>query len=199
MQGYDKIMIFIDGENIVMRYQDMIEKGHKQKPNTEYCKDIYVWNDNLIPRKEIDLRRVTYYTSAVGCDDHINQLREEIHNINYKFSGRAYTFHGATTYPEEWGSVVPKVFKKPSQGLKSRQVDINIAIDMLNHATPSQVDRMLLVSGDGDFIPLIQEVMRHGIQVHISALSDGLNPKLKVVADMFTLLDDSMFVKDKSV
>ncbi len=194
MQGYDKIMIFIDGENLVMRYQNMVKNGHDKKPNTKYVKDIYVWHDELIPREKIDLRRVTYYTSAVGSDDHINELREKIHNINYKFRGLPYTFHRATAYQEEWGSVVPKVFKKPSQGLKSRQVDINIAIDMLNHATPSQVDRMLLISGDGDFIPLIQEVMRHGIQVHISALSDGLNPKLKVVADMFTLLDDSMFV-----
>lgn len=194
MQGYDKIMIFIDGENLVMRYQDMVKNGYKKKPNTEYIEDIYVWHDELIPRKEIDLRRVTYYTSAVGSDDHINELREEIHNIKYRFRGLPYIFHGATKYQEQWGSVVPKVFKKPSKGRKSRKVDINIAIDMLNHATLGQVDRMLLVSGDGDFIPLIQEVMRHGIQVHISALSNGLNPKLKIVADMFTLLDDSMFI-----
>lgn len=197
MQGYDKIMIFIDGENLVMRYQDMVKKGCEKKPNTEHVKDIYVWHDELIPREEINLKRITYYTSAVGSDVYINEIREKIHNINYKFRGQPYIFHDATKYQEELGSVVPKVFKKPSKGLKSRQVDINIVIDMLNHATPSQVDRMLLISGDGDFIPLIQEVMRHGIQVHISALSDGLSPKLKVVADAFTLLDDSMFAKDK--
>ncbi|GAI21623.1 unnamed protein product, partial [marine sediment metagenome] len=80
-----------------------------------------------------------------------------------------------------------------SQIAKSRQVDINITIDMLNHATPSQVDRIVLISGDGDFVPFIREVMRRGIQLHVAALSSGVNKKLKVIADMFTSLDRFLF------
>jgi len=193
MQGYDKVMVFIDGENLVMRYQNMLDAGKNQKPHTKHSQDVYVWNDEMIPREKIDLRRVTYYTSAVGSDDQINKLREEIHSINYVFRELPDTFHGATRYPEQSGSVVPKVYKKPARSQKSRQVDINITIDMLNHATPSQVDRIVLISGDGDFIPLVREVMRRGIQLQISALSSGVNKQLKYVADMFTSLDRYLF------
>jgi len=194
MQGYDKVMVFIDGENLVMRYQHMLREGKTAKPHTSHSKDVYVWNDEMIQREKIDLRRVTYYTSAVGSDDHINELRESIHKIDYSFRGLPDTFHGATRYQEQSGSVVPKVYKKPARSQKSRQVDINIAIDMLNHATASQVDRMVLISGDGDFIPLVREVMRRGIQVHVSALSSGVSNELKVVADMFASLDGCLFV-----
>lgn len=193
MQGYDKVMVFIDGENLVMRYQNMIKNGYEPKPHTEHVKDVYVWNKEMISRAEIDLRRITYYTSAVGSDDKINELREEIHSINYRFRGLPDTFQGATRYLEQWGSVVPKVYKKAARSQRSRQVDINITIDMLNHATPSQVDRIVLISGDGDFIPLVCEVMRRGIQLHVSALSSGLNKELKLVADMFTSLDSHLF------
>jgi uncharacterized LabA/DUF88 family protein len=192
MQGYDKAMVFIDGENLVIRYQDMINKGKKQKLHTKHHKDVYVWNDEMIPSEEIDLRRVTYYTSAVGSDDYITKLREEIHSFGYRFRGQPDTFHGETRYQEQYGYVVPKLYKKPAKKQRSRQVDINITIDILSHATPRQVDRMILISGDGDFIPLIREVMRRGIQVHVYALSSGLNNDLKVVADKFKLLDSRL-------
>ena len=45
------------------------------------------------------------------------------------------------------------------------------------------------MTGDGDYIPLIQEIMRQGKQVIVGALSNGLNPKLRVVADNFIDLD----------
>jgi len=64
---------------------------------------------------------------------------------------------------------------------------------MLNSSLMENVDALYLLSGDGDFVPLIREVMRRGKQVYVMALSDGLNPELQVTADGFELLDSKIF------
>ena len=66
---------------------------------------------------------------------------------------------------------------------------------MLNSASLGNVDALYLVSGDGDFIPLIQAVMRKGMQVNLLALSDGLNPQLPISVDEFECIDFLLFQK----
>jgi uncharacterized LabA/DUF88 family protein len=50
-----------------------------------------------------------------------------------------------------------------------------------------------LVTGAGDYIPLIEEVMRNGKQVYLAALSEGLNKALPNSVDKFYNLDDAFF------
>ena len=68
-----------------------------------------------------------------------------------------------------------------------------MTVDILTHTFQNNIDIVYLLSGDGDYIPLINEVMRAGKQVYVAAFSSGLSPKLKTVADKFTLLDDLYF------
>ncbi len=90
-------------------------------------------------------------------------------------------------------SFLPRVFKKDKRAAKSKAVDINIAVDMLNYASVEHIDAVYLVSGDGDFIPLIQAVMRKGKGVHLMALSDGLNQELPLCVDDYVCIDDRLF------
>jgi uncharacterized LabA/DUF88 family protein len=55
------------------------------------------------------------------------------------------------------------------------------------------MDILFLLAGDGDYIPLIEEVMRQGKQVHLGAFSDGLSPRLPHIADEFVDLDKYFF------
>ena len=68
-----------------------------------------------------------------------------------------------------------------------------MVIDVLNHAYRGNVDTVHLVTGDGDFIPLIEEVHRAGKIVFLSAFSRGLNPDLPLAADRFQSLDNVYF------
>jgi uncharacterized LabA/DUF88 family protein len=52
----------------------------------------------------------------------------------------------------------------------------------------------MLLAGDGDYIPLIEEVKRSGKLCYISAFSSGLNKKLIDISDKFYCLDHTMFV-----
>jgi len=42
----ERAMIFIDGENMVFRYQDML-KERKPNPNVKYQKDSFIWHQHL--------------------------------------------------------------------------------------------------------------------------------------------------------
>jgi len=42
---------------------------------------------------------------------------------------------------------------------------------------------VLLLSGDGDYAPLIDEVSRNGVQVFLSTFSKGFNPYLRDKVD----------------
>ena len=85
------------------------------------------------------------------------------------------------------GTLNPHVFKKKRQGTKS--VDINICVDATRHVSQSGLVTVVLVTGDGDYLPLIQELMRRGVDVEVQALSDGCHSELKYVPDSFRDLD----------
>ncbi|HOK35365.1 MAG TPA: NYN domain-containing protein [Candidatus Pacearchaeota archaeon] len=66
---------------------------------------------------------------------------------------------------------------------KKADWDVGITVDAIKIA-PS-LDVILLLSGDGDFIPLVEYLKNHGKQVEIAAFSKSTSSKLKEVADDF--------------
>lgn len=89
--------------------------------------------------------------------------------------------------------IVPRVFKRDAGSKRSRLVDIQITIDIMNAAASTSVDTILLVSGDGDFLPLIHEVMRRSKQIHVAALTSGLSDRFPSSVDTFIPLDGFFF------
>jgi uncharacterized LabA/DUF88 family protein len=63
-----------------------------------------------------------------------------------------------------------------------------MTIDILSNTYRNNVDTIFLISGDGDYIPIVEEVMRYGKKVYVAALSSGLNRRLRIVPDMFMSL-----------
>ena len=58
--------------------------------------------------------------------------------------------------------------------------------DMLSHAFRDNYEVAVLVAGDGDYVPVVQEVQRLGKIVFVWFFeNEGLNPKLKLAADHF--------------
>ena len=194
---FERVMFFIDGENLVFRYQKMLEKGYEPLNAGINKKDVYVWHSDIIRNIPRDIVRVTYYTSAVGDEAKILSICEDIKKIEYLYKGPIHGGGGGQfggSHGEQYkGNIFPRVFKKDNRSAKSKAVDINIAVDMLNYASLENLDAVYLLSGDGDFIPLIQAVMRKGMRVHLMALSDGLNPQLPMSVDEYECIDDSLF------
>ncbi|MFQ6028863.1 MAG: NYN domain-containing protein [Dehalococcoidia bacterium] len=179
-----RMMAFIDGENLVMRYQDMVKRGKAPKPHPEmlHLQDVCLWHPGSFKPQTHDVIRATYYTYVVGDDPKVAEVEDAIKQLG--FQSNLGTQRVFTLYP--------KVFKKP-RGCKAKGVDIQMTVDILTHTYQDNVDVIYLLSGDGDYIPLIEEVMRMGKQVYVAAFSSGLNSKLKTVADEFALLDEIYF------
>jgi len=73
-------------------------------------------------------------------------------------------------------------------GAKKGDWDIGIAMDMIEQAP--RLDTMVLVSGDGDFVALIQHLKRAlGCKVEVMAFGRSASSKLREEADVFVDLD----------
>jgi uncharacterized LabA/DUF88 family protein len=74
---------------------------------------------------------------------------------------------------------------------QQKGVDVLLAVDMLVGAHNRMYDLAVLVAGDADFVPVVQEVRRNGCMVLIAASRETLSEELRQSADrVFELPDD---------
>ena len=76
--------------------------------------------------------------------------------------------------------------KKPRQ----KGVDVQVAVDMLVGAFERAFDIAVLLAGDADFVPVVEEVKRHSVMVVVAAEQASLAEDLRRVADRY--IDISM-------
>ena len=55
-------------------------------------------------------------------------------------------------------------------------VDIKIGVDIVSLALKKQVDRIILISGDGDFVPAAKLARREGIDFILDNLWSNITP-----------------------
>lgn len=180
----NKTIVLVDGENLLLRYQEMLATGRKPKDDVVHKKDKIIWHTSPF-EYFYGILRISYYTTIVGDNDSLAKLSKEISALRYYCQSDSET--------ECNGTLNPHVFKKEKQSSKNKSVDINITIDALRHAYNRDVEMVYLMSGDGDYIPLIKEIMHHGVQVSVGAFSSGCNKELCYIADDFFDLDKVFF------
>jgi len=73
-------------------------------------------------------------------------------------------------------------------GAKKADWDVGIAIDAVRSA--EIVDAVVIVSGDGDFIPLVEYLKGRGRRVEVMAFGKSTSGKLKEAADEFIDLEE---------
>ncbi len=79
-------------------------------------------------------------------------------------------------------------------GQKKGDWDVGVAIDAIRLA--GKLDVVVLVSGDGDFIPLVEYLKFSGVQVETVAFSKSASSKLMEMSDDFTdlCLDENKYL-----
>ena len=75
-------------------------------------------------------------------------------------------------------------------GTKKADWDVGIVIDAIR--TAPGIDVIILCSGDGDFIPLVEYLKNQGKRVEVMAFGRSTSGKIKEVADEFIDLDDEI-------
>ncbi len=75
-------------------------------------------------------------------------------------------------------------------GAKKADWDIGIAMDAIE--TAHKLDVVVLISGDGDFIPLVEHLRRAmGCKVEVIAFGRSASSKLKEATDIFIDMDEN--------
>lgn len=74
-------------------------------------------------------------------------------------------------------------------GLKKADWDVGIAVDAIK--TSEGVDVVVLASGDGDYVPLVEYLKNHGKRVEVMAFGKSTSSKLREVADEFIDFEES--------
>ena len=162
-----RLMVFVDGENMVFNYQATLKES-KQKNGIIHKKDVYVWHPHTFNFRGYDVIRFNYYTFCVGDDKILEEIKTEIKNLSF-------TKDLISILPT---SIRPSIFKKNKQGKKTKGVDIQMAVDILSNVYNDNLDTVLLVTGDGGFLPIINEIIRNGKQIILASFKSGLNKNL---------------------
>lgn len=151
-------MMFIDGENLAIRYAELLTEGKPTQDHVKLEKDVFVWTSyaNVRHHERCEVVRRHYYTAVQGDSPRLEEIEDRL---------------------KEVGIEAPRVFKK-QKGRRSKRVDLSLASEMLGHAHRRNYEIAILVGGDDDYVPLVDAVMSEGRRVVLWALPSGLSETL---------------------
>ena len=174
-------MMFVDGENFTLRGEAVLNgAGYSPTTGDFYQPKTFLWAPvttalgrpefvrRCIYRLENIGRRAFYYTVAEGDRDQLDEQRDVIKCLHF----------------------MPRVFHK-QKGRSSKRVDITMATEMLSNAHQGNFDAAILIAGDEDYVPLVEEIQHMGKIVIVGFFANqGLSQHLRRQADCFAPLDD---------
>ncbi|MFA6520143.1 MAG: NYN domain-containing protein [Candidatus Paceibacterota bacterium] len=74
-------------------------------------------------------------------------------------------------------------------GAKKADWDVGLAVDAIKMAP--RLDCVVIVSGDGDFVPLVEYLQTMGVQVEVVSFGKSTSGKLREVVDDFVDLSEN--------
>jgi len=90
--------------------------------------------------------------------------------------------------------ITTKNYKTFSSGAKKADLDLDLCMDVVRLVDGGAVDCVVLVSGDSDFMPMLDYCSDHGVRVEVAAFDEAMSATLRQSCDLFInlsmLLDD---------
>ena len=74
-------------------------------------------------------------------------------------------------------------------GSKKADWDVGLAVDAIKMSP--RLDSVVIISGDGDFVPLVEYLQTVGVQVEVVSFGKSTSGKLREAADDFVDLSDN--------
>lgn len=74
-------------------------------------------------------------------------------------------------------------------GSKKADWDVGLAVDAIKMSP--RLDSVVIVSGDGDFVPLVEYLQTNGVQVEVVSFGQSTSGRLREVADDFVDLSEN--------
>jgi uncharacterized LabA/DUF88 family protein len=146
----DRTYVFIDGEYLRQRHREEMTRFFGVEGDLDISSIM----------RETDATRVYFYDAVdygkkpaeddAACANRILEKEQFLASI-----GR---LSGFFVRP---GSV------RPGKKREQKEVDVLLAVDMMEHVLNRTVTKAVLIAGDVDFRPVIEALVRHGVTVHV--------------------------------
>jgi|GEM_PF-401582 uncharacterized LabA/DUF88 family protein len=81
--------------------------------------------------------------------------------------------------------ITTKNYKTFSSGAKKADLDLDLCMDVVRLVDAHAVDCIVLVSGDSDFLPLLDYCSEHGVRVEVAAFDEAAASILRQSCDLF--------------
>ncbi len=81
--------------------------------------------------------------------------------------------------------ITTKNYKTFASGAKKADLDLDLCMDIVRLVDAGAVDTIVLVSGDSDFLPLLEYCSDHGVRVEVAAFEDAAAQILRQSCDLF--------------
>jgi hypothetical protein len=163
-------MQFVDGPSLTNRALELLGRSNYElRESNCYKRDCFLWpgaDGHVFPRPDMTEPlpvRSFYYTSIAGDDEIRAEACENLWSLGFE----------------------PHVFRKDQSVTGAKSVGVALTKDMLSHAFRGNYEIAVLVSGDGAYVPLLEEVKRLGKRVHVHFPARHASPELKLTADVF--------------
>ncbi len=153
----------------------MVLQRFKEKVNGEPSVAVYVDGPNVV-RKEFDLD--------------LDELREKIEEFGNIKVGKVFLNQYASDKLIE--AIVSQGFEAAlglgGEKAKESDVDVYMAVNAMESVFNNDIDVVVLVTRDTDFLPVIQKAKEHGKETVIIGMDPGFSTALKNAADQVVTL-----------
>lgn len=81
--------------------------------------------------------------------------------------------------------ITTKNYKTFASGARKADMDLDLCMDIVRLVDAGTLDTVVLVSGDSDFLPLLEYCSDHGVRVEVAAFDDAAAMILRQSCDLF--------------
>ena len=205
-----KAIVFIDGNNL---YHNLKATGLKpgdihlqklsdsicQKFNCKRIKSIY-YNSipNIEDSQEVYYKHLEYLENVKKLPDfevktrklQRNSTKEQLQIIMTELSDLKLCKVCRPVVETHWKDYIGKI------NVKEKGVDVMIATDMISHAIDDkECNRIIVISGDADFIPAMDLIKKRGKEVCSSTVAKGYSYDLRQKHEWY-ILDREFLIKN---
>lgn len=189
-----KTMVFIDWQNFNISYKDYVTYKKMDKTPIDYCKLARALNDKVSLNSQVIK---TYLFATKPCEklmelesykkqyDWICSLRNVYHfeviegeQVIRGIHGKEFDISDSTTYTTA-----------------EKGTDVNVAVQMLSKGFQNAYDIAILVSGDTDYIPVVETLHHLGKTVILATLPQQNIDKYKTLIDQHIRIDKNIIEK----